>query len=280
MPEEDKAKKLTPADRRRRQRSSARVFVLFLVMVLTALATTVLAVNNGRNYKRLIRQLGLAEYLLPPPADLRVDRQRQLPPADHYPAWLISAQLERAAVFEKTEPISAEERCDLLKSEKGTRPEFTTSDNNWECLFFEEFGTSPEPGSLFIQARGALPDRIRSFRIKLSLTEAAVEIQMLQGAVAAIERFGLPMAPETRSYLADMLATRREFSSIVENYRMTFSPEMTDARRYNLLILPRPQTITCSGLPPSSDPSNASTYRMPIGCLPLRAPALQPKLAS
>jgi len=279
MPEEGKADILTPADRRRRQRSAILVFGLFLCIVLAALATTVLAVNNGRNYKRLVRQFALEQYLLPapPPPPLRIDRPRSLPPAEHYPPWLLNAGIERSAVFEKIEAPSAEDRCELLRDDRGTAPTFTRSGDGWECLFFETFGNAPEPAALFIQARGTERDIVSSFRIKVSLTDLTTELAVLSKAIGATERFGLPMTPETRSYLIEKLAGRTEFSSIVENYRMTFGREITDARRYNLLILPRRQMASC-GEHPSSPPDRWTTpiYRMPVGCLALRSPPPQP----
>ncbi len=282
MSEEGKADRPTPADRRRRQRSAVLVFCFFLAVVLAALATTVLTVNNGRNYKRLVRQFALEQYLFPaPPAPpLRVGRHRSLPPEKHYPPWLLKAGLERMAVFEKTEALSAEERCDLLRDDRGTAPTFSRSGGDWECLFFEEFGNAPEPAALFIQARGTEPGTVSSFRIKVSLTDLTTELAVLSEAIGATERFGLPMTPETRTYLIEKLAGRTEFSSIVENYRMTFSREVTDARRYNLLILPRRQTAGC-GERPSAPPDSWATpiYRMPVGCLALRSPS-QPQSAS
>ncbi|MBP2560923.1 hypothetical protein J2857_003692 [Neorhizobium galegae] len=282
MPEEDKADIRTPADRRRRQRSTVLVFGFFLAVVLAALATTVLAVNNGRNYKRLVRQFALEQYLLPaPPAPpLRVGRHKSLPPAKHYPPWLLKASLERMAMFEKTEALSAEDRCGLLRDDRGTTPTFTRSGDDWECLFFKEFGNAPEPAALFIQARGTEPDIVSSFRIKVSLTDLATELVVLSEAIGATERFGLPMTRETRSYLIEKLAGRTEFSSMVENYRMTFSREITDARRYNLLILPRRQTAGC-GERPSPPPDRWTTpiYRMPVACLALRSLS-QPQSAS
>ncbi|CDZ42871.1 DUF6030 family protein [Neorhizobium galegae] len=282
MPEEGKADRQTPADRRRRQRSAGLVFGFLLAVVLAALAATVLAVNDGRNYKRLVRQLALEQYLLPALAapQLRVGRHKSRPPERHYPPWLLKAGLERMAVFEKTAALSAAERCDLLRDDRGTAPTFSRSGEGWECLFFKEFGNGPEPAALFIQARGTEPDIMSSFRIKVSLTDLTAELAVLSGAIGATERFGLPMTPETRTYLVEKLAGRTEFSSIVENYRMTFSREISDARRYNLLILPRRQAAGC-GEHPSPPPDRWTTpvYRMPVGCLALRS-LCQPQSAS
>lgn len=276
MSEEDKAEGLTPAALRRKRRSGALVFGLFLLTVLAGLSATVLTVNDGRNYRRVVQQFGLQQYLLAPaPQNVRVDRLKLSPPAEHYPTWLMKAGLERAATFEAAEVRSAEQRCVSLKTDKAIELTFTPIENDWECLFFKEFGAAAEKASLFVQARGTLPDVVRTFRIKLSLVDPAVDQSVIDEAVAVLGRFGLPMTAETRTYVKDMISTRREFSSIVENYRMTFVKEITDERRYNLLILPRPQTIKCGDaaeVPP--DDVTAQIYRMPVGCLGLRlAPA-------
>jgi hypothetical protein len=272
MSEEDKAV-LTPADLRRRQGSAIRIVVLFIMVVLAGLAAVVLSVNDARNYRRLIQALGLDQYTLFSlrPANVRIDKQRPLAPAERYPPWLLKATLERQAVFERFDPLPAEERCRRLGEATGAEPEFTNSDKDWECILFKEFGASPSPASFFIQARGQQPDQVRSFRIKLNLTDPQVEPQMLTEAAIALGEFGLPMTPETRTYVVDMLATHREFSSIVENYRMKFAPEMMDPNRYNLLLLPRPQTSEC-GAEPAPEHTGGVLHELSIACLPLRNP--------
>jgi hypothetical protein len=270
MPKEDKLNIVTPADQRRKQRSAAFVFSVFLVVILAGLAATVLLVNDGRNYKRLVHELGLEEYLLPapPPPDLRVNRQRQLRPADRYPPWLLRARLERVAAFESMAFASPEEHCGQLGAERDADPEFTSADDDWECLFFESFGAATEPASLFVQARGSLPDVLQSFRIKLSFTDPLVERAVADETMTIIDRFGIPITRETRDYLADKISGREDFTAMLENYRLTFSREMMDERRHNLLLLPRPSKITC-GEPamPSPDKDLRPIYRLPIGCL-------------
>ena len=274
MPKEAEANIVTPADQRRTQRSAAIVFGVFLVVVLAALAATVLLVNDGRNYKRMVREFGLEEYLLPAPRDLRVDRQRQIRPAGRYPSWLLRARLERKAVFENSVSFSPDERCDRLGEERNADPEFRSTKDDWECLFFESFGTATEPASIFVQARGSLPDTLHSFRVKLSLIDPLVERAVADEAMATIDRFGIPMTTETRNYLEDKISRREDFTSVLENYRLTFTREMTDDRRHNLLILPRPPKIAC-GEPalPSPDKWFRPIHRMPIGCLALTGPS-------
>ena len=276
MPEEDKAV-LTPADLRRRQGSTIRIAVLFIILVLVGLATVVLSVNDARNYRRLTKALGLDQYSFfsTPPADVRIDKQKALEPAERYPPWLLKMELERQAMFERVDPLPAEERCQRLGSATDVEPEFTTRDQSWECILFKEFGAADPPASFFIQARGLMPDQIRSFRIKLNLTDPEMEPQMLQETTSALGEFGLPLTPETREYVVDMLSTHREFSSLLENYRMKFAPEMMDPNRYNLLLLQRPPTAEC-GSAPATERASEVLYPLSVGCLPLKHPVKLP----
>ena len=60
---------------------------------------------------------------------------------------------------------------------------------------------------------------------------------------------------------------------------MTFSREMTDERRFNLLILPRPTTAGCDSATPAAGAKlYARTYGLSVGCLALRpATAARPQ---
>jgi hypothetical protein len=269
----EKAGLSTPADLRRRRRKNIFIFGLFLAAMLISLAATVLAVNNGRNYRRLVRQFGLEHYLLPavPPPRLRVDRQRQIPPQGLYPPRLLQPGLERVAAFQRAPDGSPSESCDNLNVSGKGEADFTTTRGDWECLFYREFGSAPELASLFIQARGSDADNLRTFRIKLSLTDTVQNAAVIKAAVEAVDLFGLSLSAESRAYLSERLTARREFTSVVENYRMTFNREMTDDRRFNLLILPRPPTISCdSSAPAAGAKVHAHTYGLSVGCLALR----------
>ncbi len=269
MPKHQSGDISTPADVRLRQRGAALIFCVFLAAVLAVLGTTVLAVNEGRNYKRLVRQLGLEDYLLPStPAAIQVQRQ----PADPvFPSRLINTTLADTATFRKTPLLSAEERCSLLKNQAGD-PSFTATDDGWECVFFQEFGTAVEQASLFIQSRGSSPDTIRSFRLKISHTDPIVELAVLREVFAAIDRYALPLTPQTRTYLREKLSRRAGFTATTEDYRITFSAEMMDARRFNLLILPLPDKIACDfALAEPAAPSARRTFAGPIACLDLAA---------
>jgi hypothetical protein len=258
----------TPADRRRRRRQNILVFSLFLLAVVGLLVGTVLSVNHGRNYRRLVRSLSLEHYLLfPPPAPrLQIDRQKRLSPTGHYPAWLIKAALERAARFQPGAAEDPEERCQALRTEATTELVFTPIGRDWECLAFEEFGSAPDRASVFVQAKGNDPDQLRSFRLKLSLTDPAERSAVNEAAMRALDRFGLGLSPESRQYLADKLAGPEPFSATLENFKAGFSREMLDERRFNLVLLPRLTLIRCD-TPDLPGKVRAITSHMTISCL-------------
>jgi hypothetical protein len=266
---------LTPAESRRRRRSGLIVFGLFLLAVLAGLGAIVLTVNDGRNYRRLAQKLGLPQVAAPAQSVLkgvRLNQPKPAPPQSVYPAWLLKAGIEVEAAFERPAARSPQERCTALKIGDGVEPSFVPDGQNWECVLFQEFGSSSEPASLFVQIRGSSADAIRTFRLKLSLIDPATAEAVTREAIATFERFGLTMTAETRTYIRDMLESRREFSSIVENYRMSYSQEMSDERRYNLLLVPRAPTTGCGDAPQEERPGTATTpaYPRPVGCLPLR----------
>jgi hypothetical protein len=278
MRPEEKARPATPAEQRRRRRKNILVFELLLLGVLGTLAITVLSVNNGRNYKRLVRQYGLQDYLLPAPAapKLRIDKQRHLPPSTVYPPWLLNSHVERNDGFERGYFGDEEERCHNLQTRQIAEVSFKPNGPDWECLAFAEFGSAAERASLFVQARGTEPDLLRSFRMKLSLTDPDQSSALQKAALEAMDRFGLALSPESRSYISSKLSARIAFTSLLENYKATLSPEFTDERRFNLLLLPRPQTADCAAVEGLHGRVRAQVYPQQVACLDLHSSARAP----
>jgi hypothetical protein len=274
MPHDEKVKLATPADRRRRNGGFV-VFPIFLLAVLGGLAATVLAVNDGRNYRRLVHQFHLEKYLLPVSLapDLKINRPRQLAPAIRYPtslypAWLLRASLERATTLRAASDLSMEERCRQLASEGGPAAEYNARGHEWECNFLRPFGNAPEAASLFVQAKGSSLEELHTFRIKTSFIDPAHDDEVLAGAIAALDQFELRLSPESRAYLADRMANRASFKSVLENFRAVFGPEMLDQRRFNLVLVARSATSQCGSAPVATFASISAT---PIACISLPA---------
>ncbi|TWF56656.1 DUF6030 family protein [Neorhizobium alkalisoli] len=274
-PHEEKVKFATPADRRRRRSGGFLVFWLLLVAVLGGLAATVLAVNDGRNYLRLVHQFHLEQYLLPaaPAPDLKINRQRQLSPAIRYPAslypgWLLRASLERATTLRAASGPAMEDRCRQLGGESGPVAEYKARGHEWECNYLRPFGDAPEAASLFVQAKGIVAGELHTFRIKTSFTDPAQDDEVLASAISAIDQFELRLSPESRAYLEDKLRNRVSFKSTLENFRAVFGPEMLDQRRFNLVLVARPATSECRSVP---ETALTSITAVSIACLPLQS---------
>jgi hypothetical protein len=248
------------------------VLAAFFLVVLSGLAATVLFVNDGRNYKRLVRQFGLQTYLLPPPPVpvVRIGRQRRLVASSRQLPRLVRPLAYDTARLIPPVSTSIEERCEALADMGGEPSNFLAGSNEWECTFFRQFGEGDDPASLFIQAKGIGDDDLRTFRIKLSFTDERQAGALLQAALTALDGYGLSLTPQSRAYLEVKLSTRAAFKTELENYRATFNPEMMDQRRFNLLIVAHASTMAC--VAPATEPGSASQRAIAtarVGCLTL-----------
>jgi hypothetical protein len=152
----------------------------------------------------------------------------------------------------------------------GEPPNFLAGANEWECTFFRQFGEGDDPASLFIQAKGVGDDDLRTFRIKMSFTDERQDGALLQAALTALDGYNLPLTPQSRTYLEGRLSTRTAFKSELENYRATFTPEMMDQRRFNLLLVAKADATPCGA--PVQEPDRAprrAIVSARVGCLTL-----------
>lgn len=275
MSSASKADTLTPLMRLQRRKRAAMIFFAFMAACLILLASIVLAVNDGRNYRRLLTRFGFEHYLSTssqaPPAAQRYHRVSRLP--DRWSRIIAPAKAAPGVLLQETS-LTAEERCARLQTDDGAQSTFQSSDNEWECIFQRELGSAPEPSVLFVQIRGSDPaGDIRTFRMKLSLLDPSVDRQILDLPIEIIDGFEIIMSAESHDYLRGMIAEKREFSSLLENYRISFERERSDERRFNLLLIPRPATRVCADLPSADDgrPMQSAITLAPIGCVPLRS---------
>jgi hypothetical protein len=276
MREEDTASHSSSGDLPLRR--SRLVPICLLGAVVGGLAATVLLVNDGRNLQRLSTWLGLDSLVAGSsgPPSVRVGSQTRALPPSRYPAWLLEAGLERSASFEKISAASAEERCRALDP-KGAADEWSFSpqdDGSWECLYLQNYGSSAEPASLFVQMRGDEPEGFRSLRMKLSLTDPREEQTIVRTATDFARALIPPMSAETEAYLADHLTRLRAFDSKLEDYRASFGPEMTDPRRYNLIVVARAGPACEDEEPAATIRSITGTW---IGCAALPASPFNPE---
>jgi hypothetical protein len=242
-----------------------------MVLAIFLLAGTVLSVNQGRNFSRLVEWLGLDEYLVmvQPPANVAPKRTRRLGPTAAFPARLVAKQAEELVRLIRSPSQAAYDRCRQLGASGDAAPSFQASGNEWECILSQELGSTPEPAVLFVQARGLSPDSFRSFRIKLSLLDPSQDDNLLRLALDSIDRFGLALSPDSRRYIEERIAARRNFSSLLENYRIVFERERDDEKRFNLLIVPLSSSTTCMSPRPKSEGMlmRSTIVNARLGCL-------------
>lgn len=271
----DKADILTPVMRLQRRRRAAKAFGAILIIGIMLLVGIVLAVNDGRNYRRLVIWLGVEEYVMRPVAASPPTALRS-----HRTTLVINApsRLTRPAAgiydrFQLVPRLTAYERCERL-GQDGPAPSFQASGREWECLFSQELGATPEPSVLFIQVKGISSDTFRTFRLKLSLLDPRQGEEMLRLVISSIERFGLELTAESRRYLYDRIKTGNAFSSRLDGYRISYERERDDDRRFNLLITQLPQISACGQpmLQTRGAPMNSSIEPFALECLPLQQP--------
>lgn len=274
-----KAEILTPVMRLRRRKRAVKIFTGLLFLGLILLSATVLAVNDGRNYRRLVSWAGLDAYLARP---IATQTQAQAPATARFrpaprgvavPERLTTRTIGDRAGFRAMPDLTAHERCLELTAEGAAAPSFQAAGGQWECLFSQDVGSIPEPSIVFIQVRGTSPTVFRTFRLKLSLLDPSQDSAAIRLALAAIEQFGLAFSPESSSYLAAKLTARQSFSSVLENYRITFEAERGDDRRFNLLITPRRLPQDCANVPSARRhaPMQSTIAPVSVGCLSLPA---------
>jgi hypothetical protein len=266
----DKADALTPLMRLRRRRRALRIFGALLILALLLLTSTVLAVNQGRNFHRMVDWLGLENYLkiIQPVASEAPKRYRQSRVAS-FPPHLVLPNIDEAGAFSRFPSQAAYERCRQLSADGSVMASFQASGDDWECVLSRELGSMSDPSVLFIQARGTSPDSFRTFRAKLSLIDPSQDAPLIRLALDSLDRFGLALSPESRRYVEERITMRRNFSSLLENYRITFERERDDEKRFNLLIVPL-STMTSCTLPRIESEGtimNASIAPMQLGCL-------------
>ncbi|AYD00545.1 DUF6030 family protein [Neorhizobium sp. NCHU2750] len=273
----DKAEILTPMMRLRRRRRAMTLFIALLAVGLVSLVGIVLAVNDGRNYHRLVIWLGMDDYLArpiatPPPQPLRSHRTALIV---DMPKRLTEPRSTGRDRFELTPRFNASERCARLAPEGDKQPPtFQTNNNEWECLYAKQLGHGADPSVLFVQIKGTASDAFRTFRLKLSLLDPSQNAATIQLALQAVERFGLEMTPESRRYLRNRINEGRSFASTLANYRIVLEREREDDRRYNILILPLPASVACgsAAFPSGGAVLNSQITPTPIGCLQIPQP--------
>ena len=273
-----KAETLTPLKHLQRKRRSARIFGALLAIGVVTLACFVLAVNDGRNYRRLASWLGVEKYISGYLNDYLPEYLTR-PFATPAPPALKSRRTSRVVGISKrlTDPnvsdpetlhvqtrLSAYERCERLATDDAGTPTFQAAGGEWECLFSRELGSAAEPSVLFIQVKGVSSAEFRTFRLKLNRLDPSQNDEIVRLALASIDGFGLEMSPQDRHYMDEHLKNGEKFSARLGDLRVSLDLERDDNRRLNLIIMQKPEMSSCG----EDIPSISSGSRMHASLVP------------
>ena len=223
------------------------VFGFFAVVLLGAIAATVLLANDYRNLNLLLTRFGYAPIDATPaeralrPYELKGNRLPR-------PKGLISERLlvpttPMQTRFIRTIRKEPEALCEALR-----RSGFVNSGwkagvfdkDGWECQSYREFpgASGATPSSAFLSIKGNAQTRISSFRIKLNIEEQATQNDLTEAVIAAIGVFLDEVRWEDAPEIFADIRALKEFDIIRFGNRILLKKEFSETPRYNFIITP------------------------------------------
>lgn len=249
-PEQDGPERVPPPRPRRRFMALA-----FLLLAVCAVMVPVLSANGGRNYQALAAYLGFpvqppwlarvepaATSAAPPPAAAPAPPDAVVPTPD-----ILDPPSQLTPPTQAWQP---EKSCrEITPGVTGEKPVFLEVDGRWECTVLIVMDSTDEPGSLFVQARGA-GTQLASLRMKLNFAghsenQASADAGSPSGeaddalvtkATDLARRILSALHDSEISYIRSKMAAHQAFWTETGDYRMTFRQEMNDAPRFNFIV--------------------------------------------
>lgn len=231
----------------RHRRSKKWPLVLFLMIAVGAILSTVLLANGGRNLRAVFGMPRMEA--APAPSSTPFEQQEKIrPPSPRWP-WL-----SHTAELQPLRKVGApRQMCGQLALNGHEEPEFQISAARiWKCSVLRPENSS---SSLFLQARGRENSAATSIRVKFNLGSDGLSDGMTAEALTFFYNATvLPPDRELRFILQKKLETRRDFYLLAGYYSLTFHREIDARDRYNLIGVdriadtfgqrPHPWTIT------------------------------------
>lgn len=209
--------------------------ILFILVVISAVAATVLLANEQRNLKAFAQALGipLPEATLRPAPAPRERESRQVSNPVHrwpWPGFAIAPDL--------IEPISTPaDMCSRQAAGAQEVPAFAESQQRgWECSMLRDRVGANHSASLFLQARGALHEPAHSIRVKFNLADSKLDGDLAAQALAFFRAAAsMPRDPALSEALAKRLTTQSDFYFFAGYQSLTFRQEIGNPGRYNII---------------------------------------------
>ncbi|MBP2547970.1 hypothetical protein J2858_000863 [Neorhizobium galegae] len=206
---------------------------LWLGLVTSVTMAVVLLANDGRNLKLVMHRIGIDFWIRS--SDPPGQEVQQVPRAPSR-SWPLAVPAD-----ERPDPIIdfrlPEQRCLSLAVADQDPPTFSTeSGGTWQCVMFWVMSREEDAPSVFIQIRGNDQGEITAWRAKFSKGQSDGTVmahQSLEILKKALQPLGL--SEELLSMLEAKINGWQEFYYYMGNQRLSFRPEFSDPRRFNLL---------------------------------------------
>ena len=234
---------------RKQGRSGLVVFGLFAVVLIGAIAATVLLANGYRNLNLLLVRFGYDP--------ISANRQeRELRPYElkgnrmPRPKGLISERLltpitPMQTQFVRTIRKAPEALCEALRRSGFVNSGWKVGSfdkNSWDCQSYREFpsdrGGAEAPSSAFLAIKGNAETRVSSFRIKLNIEDKTTQTLVTDAVIAAIGVFLDEVRWEDAPEVFADIRALKDFDIIRFGNRIQLKKEFSETPRYNFTITP------------------------------------------
>lgn len=233
----------TPAEKPTR-RGGLRFFVVFLILIVTAILATALLANEQRNLKKVLLALGLPTTFLETgkPTEQKSDKPaRRHPPQVALPAWTFQDLQTPEQQFLRVIRSDPKALCDELREAGFRELEWKSSAGErgqWECSSLVAFPRPGEdkPSSIFIFVKGSGEDEITSFRVKLNIERTEDGQAVTTAAARAASVFLDHVRWADAASIALQIQALKEFDLKRFGSRIQFKRESDETTpRYNFL---------------------------------------------
>lgn len=137
--------------------------------------------------------------------------------------------------------------CTAMAEDGQETPSLVTRDDGtWECSILREYAALDGGSSLFVQIRGVKDGSFSGFRIKFNLGAGGMTESLSDQASRLVTTAIRPLAvsADMTAALKQKLISQTDFQFLLGYYPVSFKQEISDATRFNLIVLNRPLPAT------------------------------------
>lgn len=224
------------------------IFALVFLAVAGAISATVLFANDGRNFKLLLRKLGIETrtMVIPKPGKLEAFKGKRLQGvAVLLPDSSFTAPVKgRESAFLRNPQKDGKGLCAAFAEQRFDMTPWAAnsfSQNVFECSSEASFPNAEkpaDPSTFFLIVKGDKEGRLFSARVKFIFTEPAQRAPLATSAARMLTAFAEHTHWLDLADMAPKVAALETFTLSSFGITVKFSREFSGDGRYNLIIAP------------------------------------------